>query len=448
MKHIVIIGNGIAGITTARHVRQLSDYAITVISAESDHFYSRTALMYIYMGHMTYEHTKPYEDNFWAKNRINLKRAYVEHVDARGREVFFSDGTRLGYDALVIATGSKPNMAGWPGQNTTGVQGLYSLQDLERMEQHTHGIQRAVVVGGGLIGVEMVEMLHSRQIPVTFLVREKAFWHQVLPPEESDLIERHLRTHQVDVRLNTELAEILPDENGRVRGVVTKMGEMIPGQFVGLTVGVSPNVGFLNTSSIALGRGVLVNRYFETNVPNVYAIGDCAEINEPITDTGGGVRKRIEPIWYTGRMHGETLAQTLCGRRTAYQPGVFFNSAKFFDIEYQTYGVVNPHPLAQEGTFYWEHASRQRCLRVNYDKGSQQVRGIHAFGLRLRHAVCERWIREKRPLPYVLEQLAEANFDPEFFARHEPHIRQQYSTEADVPLRPKVRRGLLQRLFL
>ena len=81
MKHIVIIGNGIAGITTARHVRQQNENArITVISAESEHFYARTALMYIYMGHMTYEHTKPYEDWFWTKNRIELVRAQVNMV--------------------------------------------------------------------------------------------------------------------------------------------------------------------------------------------------------------------------------------------------------------------------------------------------------------------------------------------------------------------------------
>jgi NADH dehydrogenase FAD-containing subunit len=81
MQNIVIIGNGIAGITAARHIRKLSDYKITVISGETDHFFSRTALMYIYMGHMKYENTKPYEDWFWKKNRIDLKRAWVKEID-------------------------------------------------------------------------------------------------------------------------------------------------------------------------------------------------------------------------------------------------------------------------------------------------------------------------------------------------------------------------------
>jgi len=443
MKHIVIIGNGISGITAARHVRKLSNHRLTVISAESDHFYSRTALMYIYMGHMKYEHTKPYEDGFWEKNRIELRRAWVKTVDTDGKKLIFDDASSLSYDVLVIATGSKPNTFGWPGENLTGVQGLYGLQDLERMEANTQNIQRAVIVGGGLIGIEMAEMLLSRKIDVTFLVREKLFWGSVLPPEESQIVGRHAREHHVDLRLDTQLKEILPDADGRARAVVTTGDEEIPCQFVGLTVGVSPNVGFLRHSTIELGRGVLVNEYFETNVPDVYAIGDCVEYRQPPPG-----RKKIEQIWYTGRIHGETLAQTLTGKRTAYQPGVFFNSAKFFDIEYQTYGMVNSRLLEGESSFYWEHPSGKICLRINYKKEGRQVTGFNAFGLRLRHATCEKWIREKRTLEYVLEHLPEANFDPEFFRRHEKHILAEYNQrDPEKMLVPKARKGLFQRLF-
>ena len=109
LKHIVIIGNGIAGITAARHIRKRSTHRITVISAETDYFFSRTALMYVYMGHMKFEHTKPYEDWFWEKNRIELKRAYVKAVKPEVNCVVFDDDTTLRYDDLIIATGSKPN---------------------------------------------------------------------------------------------------------------------------------------------------------------------------------------------------------------------------------------------------------------------------------------------------------------------------------------------------
>jgi NAD(P)H-nitrite reductase large subunit len=439
--HLVIIGNGIAGITLARHVRQQdSQRRITVISAESEHFYSRTALMYIYMGHMRYEHTKPYEDFFWQKNRIDLRRGYVRQVDTGAKRLLFETGDVLPYDTLVLATGSKPALAGWPGETLTGVQGLYGLPDLATMERDTAGISRAVVVGGGLIGVEMAEMLHSRGIAVTMLVRDNTYWGSVLPAEEGTLLTDHLRHHHIDLRLGTELHELLPDADDRVRAVTTLAGETIDCQFVGLAIGVVPNVGFLQESGVELGKGVLVNDYFETNVPDVYAIGDCNEFRGEIRGTDGAVRKANEQIWYTGRMHGETLARTLCGHRTAYRPGVFFNSAKFFDIEYQTYGTMNPRPAEGEGTFYWQHPHKAQCLRINYRADTQQVVGIHALGLRLRQAVCADWIQQRQPLPTVLADLSRANFNPEFFEQPEPAIQQQ----ADLPTR---RKGWWQRVF-
>ena len=110
--HIVIIGNGIAGITAARTIRKLSDHRITVISGETDHFFSRTALMYIYMGHMRFEDTKPYEDWFWKKNRIELVNGWVEKVDTKNKKLLFDDNREVTYDKLLIASGSKSNKFG------------------------------------------------------------------------------------------------------------------------------------------------------------------------------------------------------------------------------------------------------------------------------------------------------------------------------------------------
>ena len=310
MKNIVIIGNGISGITAARNIRKLSDHHITVISAETDHFFSRTALMYIYMGHMKYEHTKPYEDWFWEKNKINLLRDYVKSIDTDEKTLLLKDGGEMSYDVLILGTGSKPNKFGWPGQDLKGVQGMYSFQDLENMEVFTESIQQAVIVGGGLIGIEMAEMLLSRKIPVTFLVREESFWNAILPSEESSMINRHIPQHHVDLRLETEMKEILSDEKGRARAVVTNEGEEIPCQFVGLTAGVSPNIEFIKPSKIHTERGIVINEYFETNITDVYAIGDCAQFETPLPG-----RRPIEQVWYTGRMHGETLARTICEKK-------------------------------------------------------------------------------------------------------------------------------------
>ncbi|MCB0803128.1 MAG: NAD(P)/FAD-dependent oxidoreductase [Flavobacteriales bacterium] len=409
-KHTVIIGNGISGVTAARHIRKLSANKITIISAETEYFFSRTALMYVYMGHMNFEHIKPYEDHFWKKNRIDLKKAFVEAVDTDYKQLKLSGGEIFDYDDLIIASGSKPNKFGWKGQDLPGVQGLYSWQDLELMEENTKDIQHALIVGGGLIGVEMAEMLTSRGIGVTFLVREDRFWGNILPKEEGGLISRHLKSHHIDLRLESELEEIIAGEDGRVEKIKTKAGEIINCQFVGLTVGVIPNIEFIKNSKIETNRGVLVNEFLETNVPNVYAIGDCAEfIQHP---TG---RKNIEQVWYTGKMMGETIAQSICGNKTAYKPGVWFNSAKFFDIEYQTYGQVSAVPNEDEIELYWEHSKQEKCIKLVYNKNENNLVGVNAFGIRIRHQVIDKWIKEKTPIYTVLDHLNEANFDPEFF---------------------------------
>lgn len=429
MPHVVIIGNGISGITAARHIRKLSDNKITVISGESDYFFSRTALMYVYMGHMKFEHIQPYENWFWKKNKIELKKAWVKNIESKNKKLLFDNGQEMEYDELLLALGSKSNKFGWKGQNLKGVSGMYSIQDLDYIEAYTEGIKRGVIVGGGLIGIELAEMLHSRGIEVTFLVREKSFWDGVLPLEESTIINKEILDHHIDLKLATQLKEIIADKNGRVKSVITKDGELIDCQFVGLTAGVSPNIELLEGSGIETRRGILVNEYFETSVEGIYALGDCAEFKSPLPN-----RNSIEQIWYTGRMHGETIARNIIGNKTAYKPGIWFNSAKFFNIEYQTYGTVLNRLQEDESQFYWEHSSGKKCIKIVYDSTTYEVKGMNVLGIRICHEVWDKWLNEKRNLNYVIENLKKANFDPELYITHEKEILEKYQNEQLVKI--------------
>ncbi len=212
-RNIVIIGNGIAGITCARNIRKKSKELITIISSESKHFFSRTALMYVYMGHMKYENIKPYEDWFWEKNNFKLIQNHVTKVDTKSNFLELTNGEIIKYDILIIASGSKTKKYGWPGQDLEGVAGLYSLQDLEAITKITTDIHQAVIVGGGLIGVELAEMLHTKKINVTFLVREKNFWDGVLPTTEASMIGSHVAQHGIKLLYETELKEIFAGDD-------------------------------------------------------------------------------------------------------------------------------------------------------------------------------------------------------------------------------------------
>ena len=437
--HIAIIGNGISGVTAARYLRKLdSDCRITLISAETDYFFSRTALMYIYMGHMRFIDTQPYEPFFWEKNRIDLRRQYVERVAPEDHVLHFGDGSTLTYDKLYLACGSAPNKFGWPGQDLEGVGGMVSYQDLEYMEAHSEGLERAVVVGGGLIGIEMAEMFHSRHIPVTFLVREKSYWNMVLPPEESAMVNRHIRDHGIDLRLGEELAEIVDDGTGRAGAVITKSGERIDCGFVGLTAGVHPNVDFLRDSGIEVDKGILVDDYLRTNQPDIYAGGDCAQLRDPRPG-----RKSIEAVWYTARMMGEVAAYNLLGREVAYDPGLWFNSAKFMDIEYQVYGEVPASELPDDlDSLYWEHADGKKSVRIYFEKPRGRVTGFNLMGVRYRQEVCHKWIADETEIEEVLRNLGLANFDPEFYKEYERDILRRYNEQTGSSLRLERRRGL------
>lgn len=421
-KNIVIIGNGIAGITAARHIRKNSDHRIQIISAESPYFFSRTALMYVYMGHMRFQDIQPYENHFWSKNNLELIQDWVEEINPNQNRIELKNGGSLHYDELIIATGSKPNVPAWANMNLTNVQGLYTKQDLESLEALSSQLRKAVVVGGGLIGIELVEMLLSRKIEVDFVVREPSFWSNVLPLQNADFVVQHLKHHKgLNIHFSDEVVEVFQNEN-RANGVRLNSGQQLSCDFLGLCIGVSPNIDFIRSTDISINKGILVNQLLKTSIENIYAIGDCAEVQTPQMN-----RRPIEAVWYTGRMMGETVAQTICGKPTNYDPGIWFNSAKFFDLEYQTYGHVFSTLGENELNFDW--SDNNHMLTFRFDKNTFELKGLNSFGIRIRHEVLNNWLHRKTSILEVLSNFSAANFDPEFYKRYEPEIIAKFNSD-------------------
>jgi NAD(P)H-nitrite reductase large subunit len=405
----VIIGNGIAGISTARHLRKLTSDRITVISDESPYFFSRTALMYIFMGHMRFEDTVVFESSFWKKNRIELVHDRVSTLLPKKKKLALKSGETILYDRLVIATGSKPRKLGIPGEELQGVHSLYHLQDLQRIENAIKGKQKAAIIGGGLIGTEMAEMLRSRGMEVQFIIMEDCFWPYGLGAEQSAIIERHLeRDHDIHWIKGVTALEISADVNGNSHRLLTSDHAWTDAHFVGIAVGVQPNISFLHGSGIEMNEGILVDRYFSTNLEDVYAVGDCAEQRAPRLG-----RQGIEAIWYTARMQGENLAINLSGRKRGYNPGRWFNSAKFFDIEFQEYGRRRPRTELGERELEWTDGDR-RSMRLVFRSEDHVLLGISTTDVRLRHVVIDKWLRNAMPIAFMLKHLNDLIFEPEF----------------------------------
>ena len=130
----------------------------------------------------------------------------------------------------------------------------------------------------------------------------------------------------------------------------------------------------------------------------------------------------MEPVWYTGRIMGETVAANICHGPTQYEPGIWFNSAKFFDLEYQTYGFVPSSPKDGFDSFYWEDNKTERSLRIVHNTNKAIV-GIISMGIRIRHEVCEEWIENSKTLDYALSHLADIDFDSEFHQKLEKEVK-------------------------
>lgn len=427
MKPVLIVGNGIAGITAARTLRKLSSIPIIIISSESKYFFSRTALMYIYMGQMTLEDTMPYEDWFWEKNKIELVQGRVNAIRPDLSTIELEDGTSYDYSSLILACGSSPNILNIPGHKSKGVSGMYSLQDLQIIEKYTQNINEACIIGGGLIGIELAEMLSSRDINVHLIIREASYWSSVLPAEESEMVSEHIEHHDIHLHRSQEAESIEANHNGRARKVVLKNGDKISSDFVGITIGVHPNIQWINCEALESNRGILVDPYLRTNISNIYAIGDCAELRSPSQG-----RRAIEAVWYTGRMMGETVAHTIAGSPKVYNPGMWFNSAKFLDIEYQVYGKIQSKPDPGELSFFWKHSNRDISFRIQYQVDSSIVVGFNLMGLRFRHEQCHAWIQSRATVAEVLKNLHLAFFDPEFYDSYHRDILEAYAESTGV----------------
>lgn len=419
---IVIIGNGVAGITCALTARQREQGAqITVVSGETDYFFSRTALMYAYMDIMPRRNLEPYERSSYKKMGIELVKDWVVDLDAGARRVTLESGASLDYDRLVLAVGASPNMFPWEGadQIKDGKVHFVSMQDLDACERLTPSTKQAVVIGGGLIGIELVECLLHHGVKTSFLIREPYYWPVALGKEEATFVAAHMSAHGVDMRLREEMTRVEVDAQGRVSKVHTSLGNELPCQLLGIAAGVRPNLtrfqGFKDKPE--LGRGIIVDETLETSLPGVFACGDCAEIHPK------GGKPYGELIWYSAKRQGELVGRNLFGDGIRYEPPIFFNSSKFFEIEYTTVGQVMNAP---EGTptLYMKMPGKDISVRIVHD--GQRVLGFNMLGSRWNHEVLERWVLERRSPEFAQKNLKAAQYDVEFgrVPLHKMEVRQ------------------------
>jgi NADPH-dependent 2,4-dienoyl-CoA reductase/sulfur reductase-like enzyme len=416
----VIVGNGVSGVEAALALRgRDADARIALVSDEHDHFFSRPALMYVFSGQTTLRDTEPYDRGLYDRMGFDRVRKRVVSLDTPAHALVLEGGDRLSYDRLLLAVGSRGRPAPWPGAEGPGVHCFVTLGDLEGLDREARAGMRAVVVGGGLIGVEVAEVLHHRGLHVTFVIRENWYFPLALDARESAIVAEHMHRHGIDVRLGVNVQEVLRGGDGRPRAVRVDGGELAADLVVS-AIGVVPNTGFLVGGPLELSKGgaIEVDDALRTSAKDVWAAGDCANV------TWFDGSRRPEQLWYTARDQGRVAARSILGDAVTYRRGGWYNSAKFFDIEWTTAGWVpallnwdnTPIEPGTDVRTWFQRVPGEAVSQKIVLKGDRVV-GFSMLGSRWDHEPLLRWIEERRGLDWVLARLPEAQFDEELSPR-------------------------------
>ncbi|QIB51897.1 NAD(P)/FAD-dependent oxidoreductase [Pseudomonas sp. OIL-1] len=276
---LVLIGNGMAGIRTLEELIKLTPdmYDITVFGAEPHPNYNRIMLSPVLAGEQTFEDIILNDLSWYQDNGIQLHLGRrVEKIDRIRRRVIADDGTEAEYDRLVLATGSKPFMLPVPGNDLGGVIGYRDIEDTQAMLKIARRYKHAVVIGGGLLGLEAANGLKLRGMNVTVVHIGETLLERQLDRTAGTLLQQALEERGLNFLLPKFTSELIDDGSGRVCAVRFNDGTEIPADLVVMAAGIRPNTELAESSGLACNRGILVNDTLQTFDPRIYAIGECA----------------------------------------------------------------------------------------------------------------------------------------------------------------------------
>jgi NADPH-dependent 2,4-dienoyl-CoA reductase/sulfur reductase-like enzyme/nitrite reductase/ring-hydroxylating ferredoxin subunit len=323
---VVIVGGGAAGNAAAEMLRR-EGYAgrLTMLSADHSVPYDRPNLSKNYLAGSAPEEWIPLRSaEFYREQDIDLRLGVrVGAIDTANRKVEIADGSRHAYDALLLATGAEPVRLALPGGDLPHVHYLRTLADSRALVAAARGAKQAVVIGASFIGLEVAASLRARNVAVHVVGRETCPMEKILGAQVGNFIRRLHEEHGVTFHLGTTPTAI------DARSVGLASGDSIPADLVVIGVGVRPATALAGRAALAVDRGVNVDEYLRTSVPDIYAAGDIARWPDRLT----GERIRVEH-WVVAQRQGQTAARNILGRRER------FDAVPFFWTEQYDFGLA------------------------------------------------------------------------------------------------------------
>ena len=283
MNRYLIVGLGAAGLSAAETIRgHDSESEVIVFSKEKQGYYSRPALAYYLSKEINEQSLFPLSRKVLLDLNISPVLQPVIRIDVGAQKVITENNQHWSYDRLLLAPGAKAVKPEIEGVLLDGVVYLDSYAQTKTILKKARRGKKAIVVGGGITALEIVEGLRARRMQVHFLLRGTDYWGRVLDPIESDILLKRLEHDGVVIHKHTEMDRIL-GKNGRVSGILTKQNEILPADMVAIAIGVEPNLELAVSAGIETQRGIKVDQYLETSQKGIYAAGDAAEVYDPGT---------------------------------------------------------------------------------------------------------------------------------------------------------------------
>lgn len=330
-----IIGSGVAGIAAVEAIRSVDDSGeITLIGDDPHGHYSRPGLAY-------YLTNEIHDQALFSRRKEDLQKLRFHYLKRRVKRVLrdqhnleVEGSVFVPYDRLLLALGSFAIPLEVPGSKLEGVLKLDHLHDANQIIKLAKRGKTAVVVGGGITALELVEGLVARRMKVHYLLRGDRYWSNVLDFHESKIIERRLEEEGVILHYHSEIVEIT-GKHDRVNAVRLKDGTALHCDLLGYAIGIQPHTHLAKQSSLEVDRGILVNEYMQTNDPNIFAAGDVAQVYDPLTK-----RSAIDSLWNPAREQGSIAGLNMAGRKKVYVKSTPFNVTRLAGLTTTIIGMV------------------------------------------------------------------------------------------------------------
>ena len=404
---IVIVGNGIAGLTAALEARRLApEKHVTIITEQSHPTIYTPALKQFASGRLTREQLLAFPAGIENLHGIQVLTARVEKIQAQEQYVHLNTGHDVGYGSLLLATGSRPTglPPALPGHNFDGVLTLHRLNDYLDLRRRVPEVKDAVVIGGGTHAVETVMSLLYRRIRVHWLIRGETFSSRILDRDASDMVITACRRAGGKVLTNTEIVGIV-GKVGAVVGVVTNDGQMLPCQLVVACTGSRPVTTLAERCDVPLEHqcGILVDDHLHTSVENIFAAGDCATLMNPQT---GSYQSYMQ--WFAAVLHGQIAAGAMTGHTDSMPvPGASWHVTKVGTLAMVSVG--DPLSTATGITILTDRQKKSYHRLAFYDN---RLIGYLALGnAQIDSFAIKRLIDEGRSIRGIEKDLLFGNFD-------------------------------------